>query len=166
MPIIRLDPDSPMGRKLQSLQTLYYGLIAVPLILFLLLFLQTNQPGYKPFYAVEGLLLLHIVVWVLGIAAAFWAIKSYSKRIKAYSGAAKLQQKFDSYIVESRRLYFMLAPLMLVPVAVMWLTGRVFYGVLFSLLIILVASFRPTVEQFIERYRLSKEDQQALMNRT
>lgn len=166
MPIIRLDPDSPMGRQLQQLQTLYYALIAVPLILFLLLYLQANQRSYDPYLKADDLLWLHLLVWILVLAGSGWAVYSYNGRLKSYSGPSTLEHKFSSYVAESRRLYFMLAPLMLLPVAAMWATGVIFYAALFSLLVILVASVRPMVEQLITRMQLSKEEQETLKQRT
>lgn len=167
MPIIRLDPESPMGRQLQQLQTFYYGVVALPLILFLVLYLQTTNRAYDPYYQGEDMLWLHILVWLIVLAGAGWAVYSYNNRLKSYKGpAASLEHKFNFYVHESRRLYFMLAPLMLMPVAAMWATGLIFYGALFSLLVILVASLRPMVDQYIRRMQLSKEEQEALVQRT
>ncbi|WP_224998412.1 hypothetical protein [Cesiribacter sp. SM1] len=166
MPIIRLDPDSPMGHQLQQLQTLYYGVISLPLVFFLVLYLQTTQQAYDPYLAGEGLLWLHLLVWLLVLAGSAWAVCSYNKRLKSYSRSASLESKFNAYVHESRRLYFMLAPLMLLPVAAMWATGVIFYGALFSLMVILVASLRPMVEQCIRRMQLSKNEQEALAQRS
>ncbi len=166
MPIIRLDPDSPMGRQLQQLQTLYYGVISLPLILFLVLYLQTTQQAYNPYLAGDDWLWLHLLVWALVLAGSAWAVYSYNTRLKTYTGPASLEHKFNTYVHESRRLYFMLAPLMLLPVAAMWATGVIFYGALFSLMVILVASLRPMVEQYIRRMQLSKAEQEALAQRS
>lgn len=164
MPIIRLDPDSPMGRKLQQLQTIFYGLLALPLMLFLIGYLQAIQFDYQPLVQGDDLLSIHLAVWVVVLALSALVVKSYNSRIKSFAGPASLEQKFDSYIGESRRLYFMIMPIILLPAVAIWATGVVFYGALFSLMIILVASLRPTVEQFIQRYRLSKEEEEALRN--
>ncbi len=166
MPIIRLDPDSPMGRQLQQLQTIYYGLLSVPLVLFLIFYLQASQVNYQPYLLTDGMLWLHILVWLVVLVAAALAVKSYNNRIKAYAGPALLEQKFNSYIRESRRLYFMLTPLMFLPVLAIWVSGVIFYGALFSLMIVLIASVRPTVEQFMQRYRLSKDETEALTRLT
>lgn len=166
MPIIRLNPDSPMGRQLQQLQTLYYGLVAVPLVLFLVFYLQANQPQYQSYLPGDDLLWLHILLWVVVLALSALLVKNYNSRISAYAGPAVLDQKFSSYVAQSRRLYLLLTPLMLLPVVAIWATGVIFYGALFSLMIILIASLRPTVEQFIQRYRLSKEEQAEIQRLT
>lgn len=166
MPIIRLDPDSPMGSQLQKLQTLYYALIAVPLLVFMLFYLQASQPQYRPYLQGDDLLWFHGLVWVVVVILGALVVKNYNSRIKAYAGPPTLEEKFNSYVSESRRLYFIITPLMFLPVLAIWLTGVIFYGALFSLMIILVASLRPMVEQFIQRYRLSKEEQAELMRLT
>ncbi len=61
MPIIRLNPDSPMGHQLQQLQTLYYGLIALPLVLFLVNYLKASQPLNQPYLQGEDMLWVHIL---------------------------------------------------------------------------------------------------------
>lgn len=166
MPIIRLNPDSPMGHQLQQLQTLYYGLIAIPLVLFLVFYLQASQAQYQPYLQDQDMLWLHLLAWVLVLLLSWLAVRRYNSRIKAYVGPAALEQKFSHYVRESRGLYFMIAPLMLLPSLAIWATGVIFYGALFSLMIILVASLRPMVEQFIQRYRLSKEEQEELIRLT
>ncbi|AHM63087.1 hypothetical protein D770_24210 [Flammeovirgaceae bacterium 311] len=148
------------------MQTFYYGVISLPLILFLVLYLQTTSLAYDPYLQGEDLLWLHILVWVIVLAGTGWAVYSYNNRLKSYTGPSTLEHKFSVYLQESRRLYFMLAPLMLLPVAAMWATGVIFYGALFSLLVILVASLRPTIDQYVRRMRLSKEEQEALVQRT
>lgn len=158
MPIIRLDPDSPMGRQLQQLQTLYYALLSVPLVLFLIFYLQASQPNFQPYLLTESIVWLHMLVWLLVVGVAALAVNTYNKRIKAYTGPAELDQKFNHYMAESRRLYMMLAPLMLLPALAIWATGVILYGALFALMLILIAAMRPTVEQFIQRYRLGKEE--------
>lgn len=163
MPIIRLNPDSPMGHQLQQLQTLYYGLIALPLVLFLVCYLQASQPQNQPYLQGENILWVHFLAWGLVLVLSWLAVKRYNSRIKAYAGPSALEQKFKHYVSESRSLYFMLAPLMLLPSLAIWATGVVFYGALFSLILILVASLRPMVEQFIQRYKLSKEEQEELV---
>lgn len=158
MPIIRLDPDSPMGRQLQQLQTLYYALLSAPLVLFLIFYLQASQANYQPYLLTEGVVWLHVLVWVFVVVVAALVVNAYNKRVKAYAGPAELDQKFNHYTAESRRLYFMLAPLMFLPALAIWATGVILYGALFALLLILFAAVRPTVEQFIMRYRLGKEE--------
>lgn len=155
-----------MGRQMQKLQTLYYGLVAVPLVLFLVFYLQASQPQFQPALADNDVLWMHILVWLVVLILAGLAVKAYYQRIKAYSGPGILDQKFSNYIRESRRLYLVLIPLLLLPVIAIWATGVMFYSALFSLMIILVAALRPTVEQFIQRYRLSKEEQEELVRLT
>lgn len=158
MPIIRLDPDSPLGRQLQQLQTFYYALLSVPLILFLIFYLQASQVNYQPYLLTSGIIWLHVLVWAFVVVVAALAVNTYNKRVKAYTGPAELDQKFNHYTAESRRLYFMLAPLMMLPALAIWATGVILYGALFALMLILIASVRPTVEQFIQRYRLGKDE--------
>ena len=81
MPIIRLDPDSPMGRKLQQLQTVFYGLLALPLVLFLMGYLQAIQFDYKPLVQGDDLLTVHLVIWVVVLLLSALAVKSYNSRI-------------------------------------------------------------------------------------
>jgi hypothetical protein len=163
MPIIRLDPDSPMGRQLQQLQTIFYAIVAVPLLLFLMLYLDASQPGYKPYMSQESALMVHIGVWLVVLALSIWAVSSYRKKNKEYPTAAPLGEKFTAYIRHSRQLHLFLGFLMLLPVAAIWVTGLLVYSIMFLLLLILMASVRPTVEHFITSFRLSKEEQGELV---
>ncbi|EMR04125.1 hypothetical protein [Cesiribacter andamanensis] len=171
MPIIRLDPDSPMGRELQQLQTIFYAIVAVPLLLFLMMYLDANQPGYRPFLSVGEAVALHIGVWLVVLVLAILVLRNYRSKNRslaegqgAGAAALPLQEKFRAYKRHSMQLHLILGFLMLLPIAAIWATGLLFYSIMFLLLIILIASVRPTVEHFISSVRLSKEEQALLSN--
>lgn len=162
MPIIRLDPESRMGRELQTLQTVYYAMIAVPLVLFLLLYLEVGQPQFRPYMVSDAVLWLHILIWLGVVIVAAWAYRRYLKRMKEGIEELSLERRFARYLKESRGLYVLLALLMLLPVLAIWLTGAQFYGILFTLLIILIAAVRPTADQFVQKAYLTNEQKEEL----
>lgn len=152
-----------MGRKLQQLQTVFYAIVAVPLLLFLMLYLDASQPGYRPYMSLESAVVVHIGVWLVVLALSIWGLSSYRKKNKNYSQAAPLEEKFAAYTRHSRQLHLFLGLLMMLPVAAIWVTGLLFYSIMFLLLLILMASVRPTIEHFITSFRLSKEEQGQLV---
>lgn len=161
MPILQLDPDKPLGRKMQRLQTLFYLFLGAPLVIFLVAYLQAEQPGYQA--KVDSNLLMNVGLWLVVGLITFYAWRTYSQQLKRADGTQGLNEKFALYQRLGLRAYILLLLAMLLSTAGLWLSGAVFYGALFSIVLITMAALRPTAEQFIERLHLSPEEQAQLL---
>jgi uncharacterized membrane protein YgdD (TMEM256/DUF423 family) len=161
MPILQLDPEKPLGRKMQNLQTQFYLMLGLPLVLFLVAYLQAQQPNHLPPYHQNNTII--IAAWVVVAGIAFYSWKLYREEFKHPASSAAVEQKFDRYRNVSLKAYALQLVAMLITSAGLWLTGAVLFGALFSVVLILMASFRPTAEQFIERMKLTPDEQQQLL---
>ena len=161
MPILQLDPDKPLGKKMQQLQTYFFLLLGLPLILFLVAYLRAEQPGFQASY--DWPQAAHLLIWAIVLGTTFYAWRRANNPVKLERNARSLEDKFGAYSRVNMQSYGLLVLCMLIISGLLWLGTHVLYAGLFSIVLIAMASIRPGAEQFIQRMKLSTEEQAELL---
>ena len=144
----------------QTLNQVFYFVIAVPLVLFCLTYLQwmergglSDQVRFTWFHALI----------VLATAAFLWlAYYLYRKKIRDVAPSEAFQQKLYRFHRSAWTKYLLLAAGNLVPIVGLYLTGEQLFVGLYAIALVIFSVNRPTLRRVIDDLCLNDDEKKRL----
>lgn len=147
------------GDYWQKINLLFNSLVVLPLTLFAVTYLEVDGGGSGE---VTGTLakVLEVGSIVLCGALVAWGWQRHRARLRKVEGS--FRQRLDAYLASVLRFYFMLFIGCLLLPPVMYLTGNIFFAVIFMVPFALFSSLRPTWRRIRLGAKLDREEWETL----
>lgn len=161
---------SPIAKRLEKLNNLYYLMVGLPLLAFSWVYL--NLKLWEPVHffrdaelAVAG----HVVLIALALALSIMAFIRYRRYFQEQGpapgkleGPAALEWKVGFFCEASIQKYALLAAATILIVLGFYLSLEEFYVPLYAIMLIVYSVNRPTPESIARDMRMKKEERKAL----
>lgn len=147
---------------LNGMNTRFYLSVCVPLLLFIIVFLQIQEKGtISPAFEPDDAAWYYIVA-IMALVIWFIADKRYKKQLSDYGKDLDLEEKLLGFRKASVQKYAIASINCLMIILFLYLTEEQIFLMAFGALLILLSINRPTAYRIIKDMKLDKEEQKAL----
>lgn len=150
---------------LDKINTIYYAIVALPLVLFLLVYLRMmGDGGHRPVLNNNNVvLLIQIFIGLIFLAGIFLAYFIYRKNTAEARLTGVLRKKLERYYASLLIKNSILAGVSLFLVLAMFLTGNNFFVIMYLVTLVIISLNRPSPFSMIKDLKLNKEEQEILI---
>ncbi|MEK6481602.1 hypothetical protein WJR50_28925 [Catalinimonas sp. 4WD22] len=143
-----------------TLTLVFYLMVGIPLIFFVLVYLQYEEQGGLK--ATESMQILpHIIIPLATIASIYFAYKLYNQKLYQQQ-PARFQEKLKTFHEVSLYKYGLLSLANFLPVIGMYFTGEQLFAGLYAIALVVFSLNRPTHQRISKDMKLSDEEKQWL----
>ena len=150
----------------QRISLLFHLIIALPLVVFIYLFLEMKHNDLKPL--VNSVALEHVINTGFTILAAFfivYAYNTYSGKLEGIRKLPGLVNKIEHYYSLFQRLYLLVGLSSFLVVSGLYLTTSPLFIVEYVLLLFLLSLHRPTPKKYVNDLRLKDEEKEVILSK-
>ena len=141
---------------LDQLGLIYYGLIALPLVLFPVVYLPIKEEVVSGFGESSGAL-YYLAALLLFLVVVF-ARRLYRRSLSVIKLDWSLDDKLSAYRKASMTFYFLGMISCLVSVGLLMFTEHLLFVASYPVLLLVLSLYRPSIERLKRELPLSKED--------
>lgn len=153
------------GQYLNTLNIIFYLAVGIPLILFCIAYIRYEQQGgLRPTTQENFDVLMHVFIPAFTIISAIYAYLTYRRQLKQKDLQVALTDKLFFLYQISIKKYILLFIANMLPVVGLYLTGEQLFAGLYAVALIIFSLNRPTPLRVFRDLKLSKEEQQKLIN--
>lgn len=154
-----------LGQYLNTLNIIFYLAVGLPLVLFCISYIKyEEQGGLRPTTQENFHILLHIFIPAFTIISAIYAYLSYRRQLKQKDLQVSLTDKLLFLYQISIKKYILLFIANMLPVIGLFLTGEQLFAGLYAIALVIFSLNRPTPLRIFRDLKLSKEEQNKLIN--
>ncbi len=143
-----------------TLTMVFYLMVGIPLLFFVILYLQYQETGGLK-VTQNWQFLPHVIIPTATLASVVLAYRLYKKKINEYAPDT-FRQKLRIFHEVSIYKYGLLDLSSFLPVLGMYLTGEQIFAGLYAIALVVFSLNRPTVSRITKDMGLSKQEQQWL----
>jgi hypothetical protein len=145
---------------LDSLNTYYYAIVSLPLIVFVFLYLKMQDGGgYQPVLLEDNIVIItQMIVTLLTLALLFYAFFRFKIEAREALLIVVLRKKLDSYYHASMKKFILLGLASLILLLGLFLTGNNFFVLFYLFVLILISVNRPTSFRIVRDLKMNKEE--------
>jgi hypothetical protein len=140
---------------LDRLNLIYYGLIALPLVLFPVVYLPMKE-GVSTSFDQGGI--LYYLAGLLLFLVIFFARRLFQRSLKVIETDWMLEQKLQAYSKASVIFYILGMVSCMISVGLLMFTKHQLFVATYPILLLILSFFRPTLERLKRDLPLTKED--------
>ena len=143
--------------------TIFHGIVALSLLPFAYVFLETQKEFARPSLVEDSqILLLQIVIGIVAAAAVYYA-RSFQKGIaEAIAQSLPLKEKLELYLNRKLVQYAILQVAAVAGMVGLYLTSSHFFTIIYIAVLFVYSLGRPTYDLVVGELRLSKEEEAKL----
>jgi len=151
---------------IMKLQRRVHLLIALPILIFILLFLKIENTSYRPFILDKDLLyLLRTSMFFITIGVIIFSLIYFTVKIKQSGKLPGLRTKLDRYFSFSIIRDYLLTAILVINLTGMILTADRFYVIFFSITLVVMLSGYPSHSRIINALNLNQEETELAMSK-
>jgi len=138
----------------------FYLMVGIPLIFFVLIYLQyEGQGGLQATQRME--ILLHIVLPISIVACLYFAYNIYKKELQKRQ-PQKFQEKLRTFYEVSLYKYALLSLANFLAVVGMYFSGEQLFAGLYAITLVVFSLNRPTHQRIVKDVKLTEEEEEWL----
>jgi hypothetical protein len=140
---------------LDKLNLIYYGLIALPLVLFPVVYLPIKE---GVFTGLDQIGILHYLAGLLLFVVVFFGRRLFSRNLKVINSDWTLLQKLQAYRKASIIFYVQGMVACLISVALLLFTRHQLFVATYPILLLILSFYRPTIQRLKRDLPLTEKD--------
>jgi hypothetical protein len=149
---------------INKLRLIVYGLLAIPLLLFVVLYLRTNRgEDIEPLMAESLVLPVAALMIVSGVGLIIAAYFIFRRRLKQLRQEPMLSIKFNGYYKAIIVKFSLFEAALVLSVAGLMITGVQLFVVLFVLVIFVFSVENPSMRKLLNHLRINKNEKEMLL---
>ena len=147
--------NATIKEYLDKLNLIYYGLIALPLVLFPVVYLPIKE-GVST--GLEQIGILHYLAGLLLFAVVFFGRRLFNRNLKVINMDWPLPQKLQAYRKASVVFYVQGMVVCLISVALLLFTRHQLFVATYPILLLILSFYRPTIQRLKRDLPLTEKD--------
>jgi uncharacterized membrane protein YidH (DUF202 family) len=149
---------------INKLRLIVYGLLAIPLIVFVVFYLRTDKgENIVPLVSENLIDPVAAIIVVLGLALIVYAYYTFTKRIRPIREEQKLSEKFNGYYNATVLKFSLFEAALILSIAGLFITGLQLFVAKFVLVIFVFSVENPSLRKTLHHLRLSKLEKEQLL---
>ena len=148
------------------MSTAFHSMIALPLAVFVYLFLEKRHNDLPP--QIEGIILTQFIDYgftLVAMALTYWSYKQFRGDLSGIKSDLSLKVRFDLYSSFTFKAYTLLGIAFAVLVSGLYITTSTIFIVDYVVLLFLLSLQRPTPDKYIRDLGLEGAEKQIVKNK-
>ena len=143
----------------------FHGIIAGPLLIFILLFLQLDKGRFTAPFGGYDYLYFAVGAFVISLGYFYWVFRNFRMRRKELIGKSDFITRLESYRAESVRFYILMTLSGVIAIIVVFLTGELAFSFIYMIQLFLLSVYRPSVHNICKYLDLKGEERDIVLKK-
>lgn len=149
-----------------KLNLLFHGMLALPLVAFVYLFLEIQHHDRQPVIADKGMILtLTIVGMIVAIVVAVYGYMLFKRGLRQVVQCETFREKLSAYLGISVKFYCFVGVSSILLVGGLYLTNSAIFIAGYVILLFLMSLNRPALQKYVQDMRLTRHQHDMILHR-
>jgi hypothetical protein len=149
---------------INKLRMIVYALLAVPLIIFILLYLRTDKgDGISPIAGGNMAIFFTAFLAAAGLSSIFASYVIFKKKLKVLREEQMLSKKFDGYYKATIIKFSLFEAALILSIIGLLITGEQLFVAIFVIGIFVFSVESPSIRKLFSHLRLNKNERELFL---
>ncbi|MBT8229800.1 MAG: hypothetical protein KJO50_06025 [Bacteroidia bacterium] len=154
-----------MEEYFNRFNNVFHGIIAGPLLVFVILFLQFDKGRMTAPFADYDFVVYSALAFLASVFYFLWVFSRIKKERKNLVGKFNLQERLILYRTLSTKFYVLMTLSGIFSIVAIFLTGELTFGFIYMVQLFLLSIYRPSVHNICKYLDLKGEERQIVLKK-
>lgn len=165
MPFHKRNKHKKLEAYYNKFNNIFHGIIAGPLLVFVILYLQLDTGRFTPPFGDMNLITISVIAFFVNLGYIYWVFTRFKNDRIELIGKFDLRERLHVYREISARFYVLITLSGVLAIIAVLLTGEMSFALIYLLQLFLLSVYRPSVHNICKYLKLQGEEREFVLKK-